>query len=162
MLVRIATILCIVFGSVPSLRAADADAPPAIGWRGNLTGLFPDSKAPLTWSLVSTGPAEGMSCAATLPADVADSNSTPVDGGLVTKWLAIGPFAVKDGTADFATELIPGEANITPKAGDKVGDLEWKPAEPASDGVSFMSVNAIGAKARERSTRALWRRRVFS
>ena len=69
-----------------------------------------------------------------------------MDGGLVTKWLVIGPLAVKDGTADFGKELIPGEASLSPEPGDKVGDLRWKPAEPASEGVSFMTVNTTGAK----------------
>ncbi len=64
----------------------------------------------------------------------------------MTKWLVIGPFAVKDGTADFAKELVPGEANLAPMPGDKVANLQWQPAEPVSEGVSFMSVNTTGVK----------------
>ncbi len=101
-----------------------------LGWRGNQTGLFPDCTAPTEWSLVSTGPAEGMQSAATLPADGGSKDVVPVVGGLLTKWLVIGPFAVKNGTADFAKELIPGEARLSPKPGDQRGrpPVETRPA----------------------------------
>jgi outer membrane protein assembly factor BamB len=132
--------------TLSSVQAADNAVPASIGWRGNQTGLFPDCKAPVTWSLVSTGPGEGLRCAATLPAGVDDKDVAPVYGGLVTKWLVIAPFAVKDGGADFAKELVPGEANLAPKPGDKVGELQWKPAGTAGDGVTFPSVKTTDAK----------------
>jgi len=135
--------------SASMLAAADDVAPKFYGWRGNGTGLFPDATVPVEWSVVSTGPLEGLKCAVAAPAAGTDKDVLPVEGGLVPKWLVIGPFAVKDGTADFAKALIRGEATIAPKAGDKVGDLEWKPAEAASDGVSFMNVNAGGGKGKE-------------
>lgn len=144
--VRMAGIVCALVALGLGFGAAGQEAPVAIGWRGNLTGLFPESKAPVQWSLVSTGPSEGMICAAAVPETVSQENTSPVVGGLVTKWLAIGPFEVKDGTADFGNELVPGEATIAPNAGDKVGQLEWKAVAPATDGVSFMTVDAIGAK----------------
>ena len=147
---------------VPSLQAADKDAPAAIGWRGNLTGLFPDAQVPVEWGIVSTGPAEGMKSAATLPAGADQKDVAPVAGGLLTKWLAIGPFAVKDGFADFTKELVPGEASLAPKAGDKTGGLEWKPVAPASDGVTFMNVSTTGEKGKTNegalATACLWAR----
>ena len=160
--VRIAVVVCAGLALVSALDASEKDVPAAIGWRGNLTGLFPDSKVPIEWSVVSTGPGEGMKCAATVPGDGGDKDVVPVDGGLVTKWLVIGPFALKDGTADFGKELVPGEANLSPKSGDKVGDLQWKPAEPAGDGVSFLSVNTTGVKGKTNqgalATTCLWAR----
>ncbi len=84
-------------------------------------------------------------------------------GGLLTKWLVIGPFAVKDGFADFAKELIPGEADIAPKSGDKAGGLHGSPSRrsPAT-GVSFMSVNTTGEKGKTNegalATTCLWAR----
>jgi outer membrane protein assembly factor BamB len=147
MLTRIAVILGVAITGAPRLPAAEKDAPAAIGWRGNLTGLFPDAKVPVEWSLVSTGAGEGMKSAAMIPAGGSDKEAVPVVGGLLRKWLVIGPFPVKDDFADFAKELIPGEADIAPKAGNKVGDLTWKPAEAASaDSVSFVSVNTTGEK----------------
>jgi outer membrane protein assembly factor BamB len=162
MLVRTAVAVSAVLALAASLQAADSDRPAAIGWRGNLTGLFPDCQVPVEWGIVSTGPGEGMRSAATIPADASDKDVVPVEGGLPTKWLVIGPFAVKDGTADFAKELIPGEARVAPQAGDKAGDLQWKPAEPASDGVSFVSVNTTGRKGKinegSLATTCLWAR----
>jgi len=159
---RAATVVCAVLALVPGLRVADKDAPAAIGWRGNLTGLFPDARVPVQWGIVSTGPAEGMRCAATIPGGASDKDTVPVEGGLLTKWLAIGPFSVKEGTADFAKELIPGEANLAPKAGDKAAGLEWKPVEAASEGVTFMNVNTTGAKGKinegSLATTCLWAR----
>ncbi|MFB3891831.1 MAG: PQQ-binding-like beta-propeller repeat protein [Phycisphaerae bacterium] len=125
--------------------AGDEQAPASIGWRGNQTGLFPDAAVPIQWSLISTGPMEGLTSAVTED----EKDAVPVEGGLVAKWLVIGPFAVKDGTADFAKELITGEATAQPKPGDKVGELEWKAVEPATDGVSFKSINAGGGKGKE-------------
>jgi outer membrane protein assembly factor BamB len=142
----IAIVACAALALVPALDASEKEAPAAIGWRGNLTGLFPDVKVPVEWSIISTGPTEGMKCAATVPDDGGDKDVVLVDRGLVTKWLVIGPFAAKDGTADFGKELVPGEANLSPKSGDKVGDLRWRPAEPTSEGVSFMSVDTTGDK----------------
>ena len=84
-----------------------------------------------------------MRCAVSQPADAVDQAT--VAGGLVTKWLVIGPFAVHDGIADFDKELLSGEANVAPKAGDEAAGLRWKPAEPTSDGVSFMAVRAVAA-----------------
>ena len=139
-------VVCLALSSVSTLQSADETASKYWGWRGNGTGLFPDANVPAEWSIISTGPAEGLMCAA-VPADASGKDAFPVVGGLVTKWLVIGPFAVKDGNADFAKELIPDETTIAPAAGDKVGDLEWKPAEPASpDGVSFKNINAGGGK----------------
>ncbi|MGA2618232.1 MAG: PQQ-binding-like beta-propeller repeat protein [Thermoguttaceae bacterium] len=163
MFVRIAIVVCAALALLPALDASGKDARSRglspfscdengtvpfgpVGWRGNLTGLFPDVKVPVEWSLISTGPTEGMKCAATAPDDGSDKDVVPVDKGLPAKWLVLGPLAVNDGSADFAKELVPGEANLSPKSGDKVGDLRWQPAEPAGDGVSFLTVNTSGAK----------------
>jgi outer membrane protein assembly factor BamB len=160
MFMRIGTAACAVLALFPSLEAAGQDAPPAIGWRGNLTGLFPDANVPTEWSIVSTGPAEGMKCAATIPVDPSDKNVVRVKGGLLTEWLAIGPFTVKDGTADFAKPLVPNEANLAPKAGDKLGELEWKTPQSADDGVTFAGVNTTGARGKVNqgslATTCLW------
>ena len=141
---RAGLVLGALLALVLNVGAVEEDAPAAIGWRGNLTGLFPDATVPLEWSLVSTGPAEGMKCAATIPVDGSDGTAALVEGGLLKTWLTIGPFPVKDGAAGFAKELIPNEAAVSPKSGEKVKELGWKSAEAAGDGVSFMAVNAAG------------------
>jgi len=129
-----------------SIALAEDKGPPTFGWRGNGTGLYPDAQVPVEWSNVSTGPVEGMTCTTTPPADGGENDAAPVEGGLVTRWLVIGPFAIDDASKDFAKELIPDEAKLAPRSGDKVGDLSWRCAEPTSDGVSFWSVDAVGRR----------------
>ena len=141
---RFVIALCSLLAWLPHVYSADNDAPPSIGWRGNQTGLFPNAEVPVEWSIVSTGPGEGMRCAATIPAG--GDRAATVAGGLLTKWLVVGPFPVHDGTADFAKELLPGEANLAPQAGDNAAGLRWQPAEPLSDGVSFMAVKTTGGE----------------
>lgn len=129
----------------PVARAAEgavAASQPAYGWRGNLTGLFPQAQVPAEWSNVSAGPAEGMKCTTTQPADGGgDKDAAPVTKGLVGQWLVIGPFTVADGSKDFDRELVPDEAKATPRIDEKVGELAWRYAKPSSDGVSFWSIN---------------------
>jgi len=126
------------------VRAEEKDSP-TFGWRGNWTGLYPDAHAPAEWSNVSTGPVQTMKCSAQ-PADETDKDAVPIERGLITRWLVIGPFRLADASKEFAKELIPGEATLTPREGDKVGDLAWRPAEATSDGVSFYSVNALDGR----------------
>ncbi|HUU42574.1 MAG TPA: PQQ-binding-like beta-propeller repeat protein [Planctomycetota bacterium] len=136
--------------------------PVSFGWRGNQTGLYPDATVPVEWSYVSTGPVEGMKCAAEIPADGSDKDAVPVVGGLPTKWLVVGPFPVEDPADALAHEYIVGEATLAPRAGEKpfdklkapsgvegVGELEWTAAEPKSDLVSFWNVNAAGKRGKE-------------
>jgi hypothetical protein len=104
MFMRTGAAACAALALFPNLEAAGQDVPAAIGWRGNLTGLFPDASVP-------------------------------------TERLAIGPFAVKDGTVDFAKGLTAGEANLAPQAGEKLGELEWKTPHAVGDGVTFAGVN---------------------
>lgn len=130
------------------------------GWRGNLTGLFPDAQIPATWSNVSTGPMEGMKYATAIPAKESDSGATRVEQGLVKRWLTVGPIAVEDSNQDFDKEQIPDEAKLAPREGDKLpstvkpaltnsaegGSLAWKAIEATSDGVSFWNVNLTPGK----------------
>jgi len=104
----------------------------------------------MEWSDVSTGPAEGLKCSAAPPADGSDKGAALVEAGLVTRWLVIGPFAVEDAIKDFAKEVIPGEAKLAPREGEKAGELVWKHAEPTSDGVSFQGGDALGQRGKPR------------
>lgn len=143
---RTVVVACVLLVSIPGLLTADPGASQPIGWRGNETGLFPDAKVPAEWSYVSAGAVEGMKCAAEMPADGSDKNAETIERGLITKWLVVGPIAVEDSAKAFDEEQIAGEAKLAPRAGDKAGDLEWKPAEPKSDGVGFWNVNLTPGK----------------
>ena len=135
----------LILAMVPCLLAEDKPVGTR-GWRGNWTGLYPDAQVPAEWSNVSTGPMQTMKCTTTQPADGSDKDAVPVEQGLVPQWLVIGPFPVEDGTKDFAKQVIPDEAKLAPKCGDKVGELEWRFAQPTSDGVSFWNVNTIAGR----------------
>ena len=135
-----------VLVTLGTAAVAQDKGPACIGWRGNGTGLFPDSKAPTQWSNISTGPMASMKCATTMPADGGDKDAAPVEGGLVSKWLVVGPLKTEDPAKDFDKPQIPDEANLAPKVGDKVGDLAWRYVTPNYDAVSFENVGPLGAK----------------
>lgn len=104
-----------------------------VGWRGNWTGLYPDSHAPTEWHRLPKGPMEGMRCSAT-PRDSGAANDAPaVENGVVSEWLVAGPFPVKDSVADFNSSPINGESTLRPKLGDKANDKPWKKIELTSD-----------------------------
>ena len=99
-----------------------------VGWRGNWTGLYPEADPPVAWGRLQKGLVAGMTCQATKPTGPAKSGQ-PMDKGLIRDWLVIGPFAVADSVKDFDKEQIPGEAELRPNFGDKVGDLAWRRLE---------------------------------
>jgi outer membrane protein assembly factor BamB len=139
-IIRVVAAVCAVLVLAPAARAGEATQP-AYGWRGNLTGLFPQAQVPAEWSNVSTGPAEGLKCTTTQPAGGGDKDAAAVTKGLVNQWLVVGPFTVQDATKEFDAELIGDEAKAAPRIGDKVGELAWRYAQPTSDIVSFYNVN---------------------
>ena len=104
--------------------------PQTYGWRGNWTGLYPDADPPTTWGKIQKGIVAGMTCQAAKPAEGAKASGQRLVDAMIRDWLVIGPFEVSDPVADFAKEAIPGEANLAPAEGDKVGELAWKRVEP--------------------------------
>ena len=106
--------------------AEDASSPRTYGWRGNYTGLYPESAAPAEWGRTPSGVMAGMTCQAARPADGAPKSGQPVDRGLFRDWLIIGPFPGEDFAKDLAKEQIPGEPQLAPAEGDKAGDLTWQ------------------------------------
>lgn len=114
--------------AVVAAAAAAAEAPVAktVGWRGNWTGLYPDSTAPTEWARTAQGVVAGMACQAARPADGAGKGGQALDAGFIRDWLVIGPFPVADSVKDFDSEQIPGEAALAPAAGEKAGEAAWQ------------------------------------
>ncbi|HUV39672.1 MAG TPA: PQQ-binding-like beta-propeller repeat protein, partial [Planctomycetota bacterium] len=112
--------LLVALGVMTLTCAASAQT---VGWRGNWTGLYPDATPVTEWHRIPSGVTAGLTFSAEKPAD--DAPGQPVHWGQPSEWLIIAPFDVKDAPADFDKEQIPDEANLRPKAGDKVGDREW-------------------------------------
>ncbi|OAI42297.1 hypothetical protein AYO40_00195 [Planctomycetaceae bacterium SCGC AG-212-D15] len=110
-----------------SLSAAD----PTNGWRGNGTGLYPDSTAPLEWYRIPKGVIADLRTRADKPGEKPEG--TPLEKGIVRDWLLVGPFPVKDTEKDLDMPQLPDESGVQPGDGDKVGDLAWKKLEANRD-----------------------------
>ncbi len=124
-MIRAAALLVLVL--TLALRHADA-ADPANGWRGNGTGLWPDTKAPLEWHRTPKGVMADLRTRPAHPADAdkPDAGDARIVNGQVRDWLVLGPFPVTDSVKDFNTAQFDDETKAQPTVGDKVGDLVWK------------------------------------
>ncbi len=111
---------------------------PATGWRGNGTGLWPNSKAPLEWCRLAHGSLEGMRAQANRPTQAGAGDAPAVPKGLIAEWLVLGPLSVADSVANFDDDLLGGEATASPTAGDRAAKLEWlRVAAPLDDPMVF-------------------------
>lgn len=107
------------------------------GFRGNLTGSWPDSKAPASWGRISTLMA-GARSQIDKPADdkpAGDSASV----GTLPQWLVIGGFEPKDADKPQGSveEAFINETEAQPSEGDKVGQHTWKKAASLGCYVDF-------------------------
>src|SRR5262249_44476159 len=107
----------------------------ANGWRGNGTGLWPDSTAPTQWSRIPRGALDGLRSQAQRPTTTAPGDAPLVEKGQLRNWLVLGPFAVKDSVRDFDQESLKGEGAVEPSS-EKVGDLAWKSAAAPADDIT--------------------------
>lgn len=120
-------------GLVPTSLTLSAE--PANGWRGNGTGLWPDSKPPLTWHRLPRGAMETLRCTANKPAGTEPGDAPRVVKGLMRNWLVLGPFAVEDSSKDFDKDFIGNEGTIEPSLGTKTAEKEWKAATVPPDDI---------------------------
>jgi hypothetical protein len=111
-------------------------AEPAVGWRGNGTGLWPDAKPPLEWHRIPKGALEDMRVSAEPPKNADPGDAPLVVKGLIRDWLVIGPFPVADSVKDFDRDSLGGAATVEPSSGQKVGDFAWKSATVAPDDIT--------------------------
>jgi outer membrane protein assembly factor BamB len=102
-------------------------AEPASGWRGNATGLWPDSAAPLEWRRIAHGAMEGLRVQASRPTQPIANDAAPlVQKGLMNEWLTLGPLPVHHSVENFDDDLLGKEADIAPTAGDKTAGRAWQ------------------------------------
>lgn len=99
---------------------------PVTGWRGNGTGLWPNSTAPLEWHRLAHGAMEGLRCQANRPENADVGNAPPVPKGLPGEWLVLGPLTLLDSVANFDDDLLGSEAGVNPAAGERTAGLEWR------------------------------------
>ena len=105
-----------------------------IGWRGDGSGVFPDSHPPTTWSRATLTVLGRLRCAAQRPpGNVVAGDPVPPQIGSMSHWLVLGPFAAGDDPAKaLAATPIREDANLNPKAGDATGGLQWKTLDTLS------------------------------
>jgi len=96
----------------------------AAGWRGDGTGRYPSADPPTTWGRVSRA-VKGLRFSAGEPKE-ADTGS-PMWDGVVRQWLVLGPVPMP-ADAEPEKTLLPGEADLAPSEGDKIGRWTWRRA----------------------------------
>ena len=98
-----------------------------VGWRMDGTGKYPAANPPVHWGRVDKKML-GIKCLAAVPKDQSGKDATPVSVGFFSEWLVAGPISCSDTDAVKAItgQLLPGEADFAPVAGDKIGDTTWK------------------------------------
>jgi hypothetical protein len=126
--------LAILLGLCLTTPTAWADDP-ASGWRGNGTGLWPDANPPLEWGRAQRGALDGLRAAPNRPSGEEAGKAPLVEKGQLRDWLVLGAFAVEDSVKDFDKDLLGGEAEVMPSAGDKSAGLEWKPVAAPPDNI---------------------------
>ncbi len=107
---------------------------PATGWRGNGTGLWPQSTAPREWHRLAHGAMEGLRCQANRPASDTKVDTVPlVKKGLPAEWLVLGPLTVKHSVENFDEDLLGGEAQVAPVAGEPAAGQAWRQVSAKQD-----------------------------
>jgi hypothetical protein len=114
-------IICVGF-----LATLARGSEPATGWRGNATGLWPNSTAPIEWSRIAHGAMEGLRAQANRPVDADPSHAPLVQKGLIPQWLVLGPLAVADSVKNFDDDLLGGESAAKPTAGERAAGQVWR------------------------------------
>lgn len=111
---------------------------PASGWRGNMTGLWPQANPPLKWSRIPRGAMEGLRASTTKPANGDPKDAPLVEKGLIRDWLVLGPFPVPDSNKNFDDDPLGGEPDVQPAPDMMTAGKVWTPATvPADDIMVF-------------------------
>lgn len=121
-MVLVLTSTCLAFG------AARGAAETVQGWRRDGRGLYPEAKAPVTWSREVVDPVvRGATWQGHKPGTELPTPKDPEAAPKPFRWIAIGPFPTTEGDGKLDQDYLNGEANLEPTVNDKVGDLAWKP-----------------------------------
>ena len=131
--------LIAVAGIVVLSLVVSADAQ-VVGWRLDGSGCYPDANPPRRW--VGAVSLKGLTYQAAKPKGDAPAGKS-LEGGIIRSWLVLGPVdAPKDAAA--GAEILKGEADLSPDAGEKLGELAWKKVE--SDAALVNMTTLIGKK----------------
>ncbi|MBM4034212.1 MAG: hypothetical protein FJ291_20890 [Planctomycetes bacterium] len=114
------------------------EAPRVVGWRGDLTGRYPDATPPTEWGRWPKSPVRGLRSQPRKPTGEPGAASRPLEFAIIREWLVLGPFPPAEKPLD--NEFIPKEAEAQPEEGEKAGDLAWTPMIEHREGEDFGNV----------------------
>lgn len=123
-------LLVFVLAALKTGGPADA-AEPIAGWRGDGTGKYPAAEPPTTWGRVAKA-MRGLRFQAARPGE-SDAGASMADG-VIREWLVLSPAPEGDKVEE---ETLPGEAALSPLAGDKIGEAVWKPMRVETGWLDF-------------------------
>ena len=116
--------------------SAEREASPrVVGWRGDLTGRYPEATPPTVWGRWPKCPLKGLRTQAKKPQGEPGAESRPLEENLIKEWLVLGPFAAGEKPLD--QEYIPNEAEVQPSENGKVGELAWQALAVKRKGEDF-------------------------
>jgi len=107
-----------------------------VGWRGDGSGRYPAAMPPVHWGSVATS-VKGLRSQAAKPKE--GETGTPIPDGVIREWLVLGPVSYTNIPRDDG-DFLPGEAQLSPTEGDKVGDLEWKKVTTDTSALNFKNL----------------------
>ena len=105
------------------LLTASAQAQ-VMGWRGDGSGKYPNADPPLDWGISAKSVTELSACARKPKEDALPAKEDAIAGGVIRRWLVLGPLTVADAKA--SDEVLPNAGDFAPDENDKAGDLSWR------------------------------------
>src|SRR5690242_13504745 len=121
MQIRIVLPLALLITFTRLAAASEVSPQNPVGWRGDGTGIYPDARPPVSWSRIRPV-MKGLRCQAAKPKGEGESGNS-ISFGVITDWLVLGPFDVKDHEHPLDDAIIGKEEDVQPDEGEKVGNL---------------------------------------
>jgi hypothetical protein len=120
------------------------------GWRGDGTGIYPDTTPPIQWSRISKS-INDLRYQATAP-DPEKASGQPMADGVIRDWLILGPIEDGQDAKGMPTDAV-GSADLSrlaPTADADVGGAKWKPFHAADAFLDFAAMfEAYGKSAKQ-------------
>ena len=110
------------------ISAALAEGGEISGWRGDGSGRYPQADPPLNWGRIARSVTEMSAQSAKPQAEAAPNAEAAILDGVIRQWLVLGPLPITDETK--AEDILPGVAEMSPEAGDRVDKLAWTAISP--------------------------------
>ncbi|MBM4041764.1 MAG: hypothetical protein FJ290_24975 [Planctomycetes bacterium] len=130
-------LLCLA-AMAAAARCSGGEGQRIVGWRGDLTGRYPNATPPAEWGRWPKSPVRGLRAQAKKPQGDAATDGLPLEFAIPRDWLVLGPFPPVEKPLDH--EFIPNEAEAQPDEGAKLAGLAWAPMAMRREGADFGNV----------------------